>query len=105
MINSSTTSVNSLAKPEIKLNVFALPNQTTILFGVIVVVLLGAMFAGSIGSSPIIVWPLALALLFLPLRAAMTSDTHGPEMDKIWCLLGEERVRERFEAAADLGKK
>ena len=43
--------------------------------------------------------------LFMPLRAALTGDTHGPEMDKIWRLLGEERVRERFKAAAALGKK
>ena len=37
--------------------------------------------------------------LYMPLRAALTSDTHGPEMDKIWRLLGEERVRQRFMAA------
>jgi glutamyl/glutaminyl-tRNA synthetase len=42
--------------------------------------------------------------LFMPLRAALTSDTHGPEMDWIWRLLGEERVRQRFVAAATLGK-
>jgi nondiscriminating glutamyl-tRNA synthetase len=40
--------------------------------------------------------------LFLPLRAALTSDTHGPEMDKIWRLLGEARVRQCFTAAAAL---
>jgi glutamyl-tRNA synthetase len=42
--------------------------------------------------------------LYLPLRAALTSDTHGPEMDKIWRLLGAERVRQRFAAAAALCK-
>jgi nondiscriminating glutamyl-tRNA synthetase len=43
--------------------------------------------------------------LFMPLRAALTSDSHGPEMDKIWRLLGEERIRERFTAAAALCKE
>ena len=38
--------------------------------------------------------------LFLPLRAALTADAHGPEMDKIWRQLGEARVRRRFTAAA-----
>jgi hypothetical protein len=38
--------------------------------------------------------------LFLPLRAALTADAHGPEMDKLWRQLGEERVRRRFTAAA-----
>jgi glutamyl-tRNA synthetase len=42
--------------------------------------------------------------LYLPLRAALTSETHGPEMDKIWRLLGTERARLRFEAAAALCK-
>jgi len=37
-------------------------------------------------------------------RAALSADTHGPEMDKIWCLLGEQRVRRRFTAAADVPK-
>jgi glutamyl-tRNA synthetase len=43
--------------------------------------------------------------LFMPLRVALTSETHGPEMDKIWRLLGEERIRERFLAAAALCKE
>ena len=42
--------------------------------------------------------------LFLPLRVALTADTHGPEMDKIWSLLGEEWVRRRFTAAAAVCK-
>jgi len=52
-----------------KLNIFALPSQTTILLGVIVAILLGAVFLGSVGASPIPVWLLALGLLLLPLRA------------------------------------
>lgn len=40
--------------------------------------------------------------LYMPLRAALTGDTHGPEMDKLWRLLGEERIRQRFTAAAAL---
>lgn len=53
----------------IKLNVFALPSQTIIIFGLMVVILLGAVLAGSIGPSPIPVRPLAVGLLLLPLRA------------------------------------
>jgi hypothetical protein len=37
-------------------------------------------------------------------RTTLISVTHGPEMDWIWRLLGEERVRQRFVAAATLGK-
>jgi hypothetical protein len=55
-------------KTPYKLNILALPNQTTILFGLIVVVLLGTILAGSVGSPPFM-WPLALGLLLLPLRA------------------------------------
>jgi len=51
------------------LNIFALPSQMAIIFGLIVAVLLGTLFAGSIGSSPVPVWPLAIGLLLLPLRA------------------------------------
>lgn len=57
----------SLSTP--KLNIFALPNQTTLLFWLIVAVVLGALFAGSIGTSPIPIWPLTVALLVLPFRA------------------------------------
>jgi len=42
--------------------------------------------------------------LFMPLRAALTLDIHGPEMDRIWRLLAEERVRRRLLAAAALCK-
>ena len=42
--------------------------------------------------------------LFLPLRAALTADAHGPEMAKLWRQLGEERVRRRFTAAAAVCK-
>lgn len=42
--------------------------------------------------------------LYLPLRAALTSEAHGPEMDKLWRLMGEERVRRRFMAAVSLCK-
>ena len=52
----------------VKLNIFALPSQTTILFWLMVTVLLGTVLAGSIGPSPVCIWPLALGLLFLPLR-------------------------------------
>lgn len=52
-----------------KLNLFALPNQTTLLFGVIVAVILGAMLGGSITMAPVSIRPLAIMLLVLPLRA------------------------------------
>ncbi len=64
-------------KTEAKLNIFALPSQTTLLFGLIVTVLLGTVFVGSIGPSPICTWPLALGLLFLPLRTFLAR----PERD------------------------
>ncbi|MBU0510193.1 MAG: hypothetical protein KJ638_00630, partial [Chloroflexi bacterium] len=54
---------------KVKLNIFALPSQTTLLFGLMITVLLGAVLLGSLGSSPILIWPLALGLLLLPLRA------------------------------------
>jgi glutamyl/glutaminyl-tRNA synthetase len=38
------------------------------------------------------------------MRAALTADTHSPEMDKLWRLPGEERVRCRFTAAAAVCK-
>lgn len=37
--------------------------------------------------------------LFMPLRAAMTGLTHGPEMERIWSVLGIERVRAHLESA------
>lgn len=58
-------------EPEVPVNVFALPNQTTILFVLIMVVILVTVFWGSSISSPICIWPLALGLLALPLRAVL----------------------------------
>lgn len=40
--------------------------------------------------------------LFMPLRAALTGETHGPEMDRLWALLGAEEIRQRLAAAAQL---
>src|SRR5882757_4771318 len=37
--------------------------------------------------------------LFMPLRAALTGHTHGPELGPLLPLLGADRVRKRFEAA------
>jgi glutamyl-tRNA synthetase len=37
--------------------------------------------------------------LFMPLRAALTGETHGPEMARLFPLLGIERLRPRLEAA------
>lgn len=41
-------------------------------------------------------------LLYLPLRAALTGETHGPEMDRLWKLLGSDRVHQRLDAAIEL---
>jgi hypothetical protein len=47
----------------------------------------------------------ALLMLYLGnVRTTLISDTHGPEMDWIRRLLGEEWVQQRFVAAATLGK-
>jgi hypothetical protein len=51
-----------------KLNIFALPNQTTVFFLLIVSVVLGVVLAGSVGAPPSIK-SLAIALLALPARA------------------------------------
>ena len=40
--------------------------------------------------------------LFMPLRAALTGEVHGPEMAALWPLLGHERVRRRLQRAARL---
>ena len=69
--------MESSAGTEAKLDIFALPNQTTILFGSIVLVLLGTILGGSIGQSPVVIWPLALGLTLLPLRAFLAR----PERD------------------------
>jgi glutamyl-tRNA synthetase len=37
--------------------------------------------------------------LYMPLRAALTGATHGPELARIWTLLGIERIRVRLETA------
>jgi hypothetical protein len=60
-----------------KLDILALPSQTAILFWLIVAVVLGTVLVGSIGRSPIPVWPLALGLTLLPLRTFLAR----PERD------------------------
>jgi len=37
--------------------------------------------------------------LYMPLRAALTGKTHGPELEKIFILLGKERALQRAESA------
>jgi hypothetical protein len=61
--------IEPVTETAVKPDIFALPNQTTILFGLIVTVLLGALILGSIGRSPIPVWPLTVALLIFSWRA------------------------------------
>lgn len=44
--------------------------------------------------------------LFQPLRAVLTGELHGPEMAKIFELLGEKKIRQRFKNQLDhLGSK
>jgi glutamyl/glutaminyl-tRNA synthetase len=38
----------------------------------------------------------------MPLRAALTSETHGPEMARVFPLIGVERARKRLQAALDI---
>lgn len=38
-------------------------------------------------------------MLFMPLRAALSGETHGPELASIWALLGGERIRARLHGA------
>lgn len=40
--------------------------------------------------------------LFMPLRAALTGETHGPEMGAVWPLLGSASLRRRLKSAAEL---
>lgn len=40
--------------------------------------------------------------LFMPLRAAMSGVTHGPEMARLFDLLGKTRIRDRLEMASRL---
>lgn len=40
--------------------------------------------------------------LFMPLRAALTGDTHGPEMVRVYAFLGAQRSRERLEQARQI---
>ncbi len=39
--------------------------------------------------------------LFMPLRAALTGETGGPELVRLWGFLGIEQIRERLQAAHD----
>ena len=38
---------------------------------------------------------------FMPLWAVLTGVTHGPEMGRLWTLLGAARVRRRLEQAVE----
>jgi glutamyl-tRNA synthetase len=41
----------------------------------------------------------------MPLRAALTGATHGPELARIWTLLGIERIRSYLESALSTSKR
>lgn len=59
---------NPSADHPAQLNLFALPNQTTIIFLMMTLIVLGTILVGSVGT-PYSIKSLALAFLFLPLRA------------------------------------
>ncbi len=40
--------------------------------------------------------------LYMPLRAALSGETHGPELIAIWTLLGAKRIHERLDAALQM---
>ncbi len=40
--------------------------------------------------------------LFMPLRAALTGQTHGPEMARVFPLMETARIRERLQVAAGI---
>jgi glutamyl-tRNA synthetase len=42
--------------------------------------------------------------LFAPLRAALTGQTHGPEMDRLWRLMFTDLIEQRLRAALDCCK-
>jgi glutamyl-tRNA synthetase len=43
--------------------------------------------------------------LFMPLRVAISGDSHGPEMARIWTLLGRKKIQARLLRAAELAGK
>lgn len=43
--------------------------------------------------------------LFMPLRAALTGETHGPEMARIWDFLGKEEIQARLQRAGEIAER
>lgn len=43
--------------------------------------------------------------LFMPLRAALSGETHGPEMARIWRLLGKQGISARLLQAAEIAEQ
>lgn len=58
-----------MRRPTLKPNIFALPNQTTLLFGMMVAIIWGVILAGSIEVSPVSIRALAVVLFLLPMRS------------------------------------
>ncbi len=67
--SQKATPLKRPAPNPIKLNLFALPSQTTVLFALIVGIILAAVISGAIGPSPLCVTPILLGVVLLPLRA------------------------------------
>ena len=42
--------------------------------------------------------------LFQPLRAALTGEIHGPELERLYALMPAERIRQRLQAARDMAQ-
>lgn len=55
----------------LKVDLRAYPDQTAVSFWIIVLVILGVMIAGALGPSPVLMWPTALTMLILPVRALL----------------------------------
>jgi hypothetical protein len=88
--------------PKSKPNIFALPNQTTIIFLIIVIVVLGTVFVGSFGS-PYSIKSLAIALLILPLRAFLDRPKRELQRDQL--VPAGEELKDLQGVIADLAGK
>lgn len=88
---------------DFKLNLFALPSQTTLLFALIITMVLGTVILGGLERAPVLIWPLAVGLVLLPLRAFLArpeyncSQFHltpaGPDLARLQQAIAAESAR------------
>lgn len=55
-------------------NIFALPSQTSLIFCLMVAVLVGAIFLGSLAPGPVCLWPVGLGMIFIPFRSFLARS-------------------------------